>query len=295
MLTSFVFAENILLYENDHKNQIIIKSDSNFGNTTNLYFGESFQHALTWDSARNSFIFTDDVDFSNNEIKNVRLENNILANKTCNSLYSGSIYYNTSDTFSYVCNGSDWKKIDEENSGTGAKLQPYFEKITPSQISTNETRNVIITGGNFDEDTVFTIGSGITVNSITINSDSQATINVTSGNTEITGITIDAQNDTLDDFGQTLALNIIESTWSDLRSGGTVFTFGNAAGNDIRFRTGMSMARDANGMSFSGSNPWSSWVKFESLGWTRGQNKTLEWIFTTPANSMMIGIGSTAT
>ncbi len=48
-------------------------------------------------------------------------------------------------------------------------------------------------------------------------------------------------------------------------------------------------------MYFDGLNPWSSWVKFESLGWTRGSGKTLEWVLTTPTSSMMIGIGSDAT
>ena len=57
----------------------------------------------------------------------------------------------------------------------------------------------------------------------------------------------------------------------------------------------MSLTRDANGMSFAGSTPWSSWVKFESLGWTRGTNQTVSWVFTTPTGAMMIGIGSDAT
>ena len=84
-------------------------------------------------------------------------------------------------------------------------------------------------------------------------------------------------------------------TWVDLRWGGDFFTHGNAAGNDIRYRSGMSMARDTNGMSFSGANVWSSWVKFESLGWTRGSGSIMEWIITNASSSMMIGIGSAAT
>ena len=41
--------------------------------------------------------------------------------------------------------------------------------------------------------------------------------------------------------------------------------------------------------------PWSSWVKFESLAWTRGDNKTIEWITTQPSGNMMFGIWSDAT
>ena len=55
------------------------------------------------------------------------------------------------------------------------------------------------------------------------------------------------------------------------------------------------MSRDSDGMFFTGSTPWSSWVKFESLGWTRGENKTLEWVFSNPTSNIMIGIGSDAT
>ena len=83
--------------------------------------------------------------------------------------------------------------------------------------------------------------------------------------------------------------------WTDLRSGGNTFSDGNGAGNDIRYRTGMALARDANGMYFTGSNPWSSWVKFESMGWTRGEDRTVQWVFTSPTNAMMIGISSDAT
>jgi len=89
---------------------------------------------------------------------------------------------------------------------------------------------------------------------------------------------------------------IVESSnWVDLRTGGDVFTHGNAAGNDIRYRAGMSLVRDANGISFTGNSPWSSWVKFEFKKWVRGTDKSLLWIFTRPSSSMMIGIGSDAT
>jgi hypothetical protein len=87
----------------------------------------------------------------------------------------------------------------------------------------------------------------------------------------------------------------VKKSWIDLRLGGEVFTDGNAAGNDIRYKSTMSMSRDANGMYFTGQGIWSSWVKFESLGWTRGSSKTLQWIFAEPDGAMMIGIGSDAT
>ncbi len=209
---SITNAEDIQIYNNDHKNRIIIESNSDFGNSTNLFFGESLNHALTWDNINNYFVFTDNVNFSGNEIINARLEN-LSSAPVCDNTSSGRIYHNTSDTFSYICNATNWEKIDEETTGTGGKLQPYFYNISPDTIPINTTENLIVTGGNFDEDTVFNIGSGVTVNSITINSDKQATINVTSGNTEYNNISVDAQNDTLDDFGETLTFDVKENVW----------------------------------------------------------------------------------
>lgn len=88
---------------------------------------------------------------------------------------------------------------------------------------------------------------------------------------------------------------VISSTWIDLRAGGEILSAGDATGNDIRFRSGMSIVRDEEGLSFTGASPWSSWVKFEKYKWNRGDEKTIQWIFTRPSTSMMIGIGSDAT
>jgi len=210
--TALVNAENIQIYNNDHNNSIVIQSNSVFGNSTHLFFGESLNHALTWDGTNNYFLFTDDVNFSHNEIINARLEN-LTSAPACNASSSGRIYHNTSDTFSYVCNATNWERIDEENA-SGGKLQPYFNSISPHLVQTNATTDIIITGGNFDEDTVFTLGAGVTVNSVTINSDKKATINVTSGTSEVLNISVDAQNDSLDDFGQTLTFDVKDDVWT---------------------------------------------------------------------------------
>lgn len=131
---------------------------------------------------------------------------------------------------------------------------------------------------------------GCTVNTVTVIDDNILQINITTP-------TIDGFHDvevTTDEGGTTIFSNAIEvklSNWTDLRQGGDILNIG----TDIRVRTGMNILRDANGMYFSGATTWSSWVKFESLGWQRGENKTLSMIFTRPDNNMMIGIGSDAT
>ena len=81
--------------------------------------------------------------------------------------------------------------------------------------------------------------------------------------------------------------------WWDLRSGGKTLTDGNGAWNDIRYKNGMNMTRDASWISFFGVGNWRSWVKFESAAWNRWDDKTIEWIFKEPTSDrMMLGIGS---
>jgi len=81
------------------------------------------------------------------------------------------------------------------------------------------------------------------------------------------------------------------SVWEDLRLGGTTLT----VGTDVRMQSALTMQRDTSGISFTGANPWESWVKMEKYQFSRASNSTLQWIFTGPTTNMMIGIGSTAT
>lgn len=183
-VTNIVNAEDIKIYENDHKNQIVIQYDSNSTfspNNNNLFFGENLSHALSFNQNSNIFVFTDDVDFTNNEIKNVRLENNILANKTCNSSHSGEIYYNSADNISYICSGSIWRSLENQELHSEIGLKPYLESLNKVNISQNETTDIIVTGGNFTPHSVFELTSGAILNSTVINSNNSVTINITAG------------------------------------------------------------------------------------------------------------------
>ncbi len=176
---------------------------------------------------------------------------------------------------------------------------PYISNQYTFTMQPSSTTDFSITGLNFTPTTTVSIPSWAgTINSTMVNSPTSIDVNLTSGVTE-TSYDVVVDNWWIDNTawtgnGQNL-IEVLTSTWVDLRAGWDVFTDGNAAGNDIRYRAGMSMTRDANGMYFTGSNPWSSWVKFENLAWARGSGQTLEWIFTTPTAAMMIGIGSDAT
>ncbi len=161
-----------------------------------------------------------------------------------------------------------------------------------------------IEAANISNDEKFTpdprLVANVTVDWVTIDGDN---IEASAEETSFKKIIVNANNN-VSDNSVTLKTIISDGTgpgpggpgpgvWTDLRAGNT-FTHGNDAGKDIRYRSGMNMVQDANGMYFTGADPWASWVKFESLGWTRGTNKTLEWIMTNPTSSMMIGISSDA-
>ncbi|MDB4430955.1 IPT/TIG domain-containing protein [Pseudomonadales bacterium] len=171
-------------------------------------------------------------------------------------------------------------------------LVPEVLSVDPPIVNQNVTIDVLVNGNNFTPSTTVDI-TGQTVNSVTFVNSSQLSVNITTGTTDgLYNVTV---SDCAGDGVLADGFEVELSVWVDLRLGGDAFTDGNAAGNDIRYRNGMSLTRDASGMFFAGINPWGSWVKFESLGWTRGTNKTLQWIFTGPDNPMMIGIGSDAT
>jgi len=99
--------------------------------------------------------------------------------------------------------------------------------------------------------------------------------------------------------GSTTYENIIKVeklTWIDLRNNVLRLTDGFEDGVDIRYKRGMSMAVDENGLSFNGNNPWRAWVKFEKYQWDSTiETKTLSFVFTKPGGSFMIGISSDKT
>lgn len=125
MFSSFASANSdILIFNADHKNQLVIHGGT--GEDFSLYFGDSLSQALLWDESLNSFSFTNDVSFSDNEIKDVRLENLATA-PVCDSSVVGKIYYNTTDLQSYTCDGTLWKS-------SGASLSILYGAVSPSVV-----------------------------------------------------------------------------------------------------------------------------------------------------------------
>ncbi len=197
-----------------------------------------------------------------------------------------------------VVNSWTWVIVSFTWSVPAASI-PYITSWNKS-VNVSTTKNINITGLNFVPSTSVSIPSWPgTINSTTINGPTDLDINITATATTWTYdlvISNSTVSNTLWTGNWVWQLSVLPpSDWKDLRLWWDSFTDWNWAWNDIRYRAWMSMTRDTNGMYFSWSTPWSSWVKFESLAWTRWTNKTLEWIYNTPSSNMMIWIWSDAT
>jgi hypothetical protein len=175
---------------------------------------------------------------------------------------------------------------------------PYITTKYNYILEPNTQKTFILNGINFQPNTILTIPSfDGSIDNISILTPTELEFTITAGPTiAVYDIVLTNIVNNLEWAGNGQAMIDVKiSNWIDLRTGGDIFTDGNGAGNDIRYVSGMAMSRDADGMWFTGLNPFSSWVKFESLGWARGQEKTIEWVFSTPNSTMMIGIGSDET
>jgi hypothetical protein len=180
------------------------------------------------------------------------------------------------------------------NTGGGSgcnEANPYITDVFAIKMNPSSTKSFTINGVNFKNTTAITIpGFDGTINSTTYVSPTQITLSLTSGVAETLYDLVVANGCALntaytgngEDF-----LNVKTQTWYDLRNGGDTLP-------NLRTKTGMTVTRDSNGMSFSGVNPLENWVKFEDLGFTRGNNTTVQYVFT--ANEYFLaGIGSNNT
>lgn len=175
-------------------------------------------------------------------------------------------------------------------------LSPHIINVSPSRIQPAETKTVTITGSGFTPDSAVLVPSwGGTIDSVTVVSPTVIEIVLTAGAVEtFYDVIVVSNGNSSDSWATNNGLNAIEvkaSTWFDLRSGGDSLA-------NFRTNAGGAFAQDADGLYNSGGvNPWTHWIKAEdpSLLWTRGDGKTLSYIYRTGVSYFMIGIGSTAT
>ncbi len=133
-----------------NSNTFTLDQDDTGGDVT-LQFGTSLAETLTWDNTNSEFDLSDDlnitgglitsgnIDLNSNELIEARIEN-LGSAPTCNGANAGRLYHDTGDTFSYVCNGTGWQRID--NQPTTAVFDGYDNAGNTSVTTTEATLNI---------------------------------------------------------------------------------------------------------------------------------------------------------
>jgi hypothetical protein len=261
---------------------IFILDADNTGGDISLQFGESLSENIKWDNFSSKFELSNSLKINGD----LYVTNSYLDKDGENGQF-GQVLAST-------ITGTDWV------TNTSNPI-PFITTEFKQTLSPSTTQTITIEGKNFTPSTTVSITNPIftgTIDDINIISPTKMEVTITTDTTEDVYDIVLSNNGVVNTSWTSNGTDLLEvktSTWIDLRSGGDSFTSGNAAGNDIRYQSAMTLNRDTSGMYFTGTNPWSSWVKFESMRWNRGTNKTLQWIFSSPDSNMMIGIGSNAT
>ena len=98
-------------------NNLTLDGD-NTGGDVQLQFGATLAESLEWDSANSRFSLSDDLDFSGNELVNIRIEN-LATPPVCGATEEGKIYFNTTDKLTYSCDGAGvWNPFENALNAT---------------------------------------------------------------------------------------------------------------------------------------------------------------------------------
>ncbi len=104
----------VILIDNQSPAEVGNEFILNFNNDYDSYslkFGENLDSAITFDKLLDTFKVNRDFDFTNHQVKNIRIDNQTTA-PNCDNTVSGKIYFNTTDKNSYLCDGTKWSKLN---------------------------------------------------------------------------------------------------------------------------------------------------------------------------------------
>ena len=112
----------------------------------NLGLNGSAWENLIWDDSDGQFEFSDDVsitgginvsaniDANLNQLVEARAEN-LGSAPTCDAGSAGRIYHDTSSTYSYICNGTSWERIDEAATGSSIVMGSFYDSAGGTDIN----------------------------------------------------------------------------------------------------------------------------------------------------------------
>ncbi len=129
--------------ENDgvHSPVFILDSGDTSDDYIDLEFGATLDAKLRYDVILDKFVVNRDIDLSDNEIVNARLQNSATA-PNCDNTVIGKIYHNTADSNTYVCNGSVWEQLDMLG-GLGELATARYRDTSTTDLNASTTDNLV--------------------------------------------------------------------------------------------------------------------------------------------------------
>jgi len=181
------------------------------------------------------------------------------------------------------------------NTGGGSFPIPAFHSGVVN-VESNITSTIQIQGDYFTPDTIVTINqSHFVINSTVIVNAHLIELNVTLGDFSLI---VDRLVDlTIENEGGEItfidSINIYDAGWFDFRLGGNIFSIGEDASSDVEHSSGVTITRTSEGLTFVNPIDWTNTIKFNVLSFNRGDDATIEFIFTYDG-SFLLGVGSDA-
>ena len=103
----------------------------------------------------NGFTSTGDVNFSGNQASNMRLEN-LASSPTCDSSFKGRTYFNTTNSGTYVCDGTAFVRT----SAVANKNYAYvFDTTTQTVVAANTYQDIIFNSNSLLDGWTHTAGT----------------------------------------------------------------------------------------------------------------------------------------
>lgn len=136
-------------------------------NNINLTFDDGTDHTLTWNNGGIRFELSDDlfvgggievsgnIDFNLNQANEFRFENLGIA-PTCDAGSTGLTYFDTSNSDSYMCDGSAFQILNETHYHNGAEVE-NIKTATVTSTTTGENTTIYLTDdGTINGNKLFT-------------------------------------------------------------------------------------------------------------------------------------------
>lgn len=134
-------------------NTFTLDADNTGGDIT-LEFGASLAESLQWDAANSRFSFSGSLDLQNNELVNSRMEN-LAAAPTCDVAATGRIYFDTTESLSYVCDGTIWQTSSEDFTDEIVRTSQAFTEGLKIDLVANGG----VEGGNAGKSPLFVLNT----------------------------------------------------------------------------------------------------------------------------------------